>query len=376
MTRLYPIILLLITLAQAQIFDLDKRRQIIFPNIPGYETLTCDLHMHTVFSDGYVWPTIRVDEALKDNLDAIAVTEHIEYQPYKNDIPHPDRSRAYEIEKKAAEKEDLIVINGSEITRRMPPGHANAIFLQDANKLIVEDSIVVFREAKKQGAFIFWNHPHWTAQKKDGTAQLTDIHRMLIKEGLLEGIEVVNDLTYSDEVLQIALDNNLTILGSSDVHGLVDWRYKIPQGGHRPVTLVFALEKSETGIKDGLSSKRTVVYFENLLIGRNEFLVPLINASITADTAAYQKDAIILDAVLHNLSSAEFTLQNTSKYKFQNAGDLVTLKAHSDVKLEIKTLEHLQEILLTFKVLNAVNAPNTHPDISIKIMTAQNMQKR
>ena len=30
----------------------------------------------------------------------------------------------------------LIIINGQEITRSMPPGHINAIFLDDANKLL------------------------------------------------------------------------------------------------------------------------------------------------------------------------------------------------------------------------------------------------
>ena len=52
-------------------------RVIAFPDIPGYLTLKCDLHMHTVLSDGYVWPTIRVQEALKDGLDAISITEHL-----------------------------------------------------------------------------------------------------------------------------------------------------------------------------------------------------------------------------------------------------------------------------------------------------------
>src|SRR5262245_22594890 len=234
----------------AQNRNLDERRKIIFPDVPGYLTLKCDLHQHTVFSDGHVWPTIRVREALRDNLDAIAVTEHIEYQPHQHDIPHPNRNRAYEIEVEEAKGGNLMIIAGSEITREMPPGHANAIFLKDVNKLILDDPIAVFREAKNQGAFTFWNHPNWTRQKKDGAAALTEMHLQLIKEKLLHGIEVVNDLTYSDEALQIALDYNLTIIGTSDIHGLIDWQYSVPEGGHRPVTLVFAKEKSIAGIKE------------------------------------------------------------------------------------------------------------------------------
>jgi len=30
---------------------------------------------------------------------------------------------------------------------------------------------------------------------------------------------------YAEEALQIALDNNLTILGTSDIHGVTDWEF-------------------------------------------------------------------------------------------------------------------------------------------------------
>ena len=41
-------------------------RVIKFPDIEGYKTIKTDFHMHSVFSDGNVWPTIRVQEALLD----------------------------------------------------------------------------------------------------------------------------------------------------------------------------------------------------------------------------------------------------------------------------------------------------------------------
>ncbi|RPI44150.1 MAG: PHP domain-containing protein, partial [Bacteroidetes bacterium] len=126
-------------------------RAIEFPDIPGYLTLKCDFHTHTVLSDGHVWPNIRVEEALRDGLDAISITDHLEYQPHRADIPHPDRNRSYELAQQAAEGKDLIIIHGAEITRSMPPGHANAIFLEDANALNRDDVMEVFREAKRQG---------------------------------------------------------------------------------------------------------------------------------------------------------------------------------------------------------------------------------
>lgn len=342
-------------------------RGILFPDIPGYRTLKVDLHQHTVFSDGDVWPSIRVEEAIKDNLDAISLTDHLEYQPHKLDIPHPDRNRVYAIAQKTAKESnsDLIIINGSEITRRLPPGHSNAIFLKDANKMLITDSIEVFREAKRQGAFTFWNHPHWLGQVKDGVAKLTAMHKYLLKEKLLDGIEVVNDLTYSEEALQIALDEDLTMIGSSDIHGLIDWQYDIPEGGHRPITLVFAKEKSEAGLKEALFAKRTAVWFNNTLIGRDEFLVPLIRQSLSVDTAFYYRKTSVLTVMIRNSSSTEYILENKSAYLFHDNANLVTLKANGTTKIEVKALEHLASLELKFEVLNAVTAPKKHPEITI-----------
>lgn len=73
-----------------------SRREINFPDILGYKTLKCDLHMHTVFSDGMVWPPVRVDEAWREGLDVISITDHIEYQPHKKDIP-TNHNRPYHV---------------------------------------------------------------------------------------------------------------------------------------------------------------------------------------------------------------------------------------------------------------------------------------
>ena len=189
---------------------------------------------------------MRIQEAQKDGLDAIAVTEHIEYQSHKEDIPHKDRNRSYELSKKYAEKSDLLVIAGTEITKSMPPGHSNAIFVKDVNKIINDDYMDAHLAARKQGAFVFWNHPHWIGQRKDGSVKMYDEVKDLIDKNLLHGIEVTNERTYSDQAIQAALDYDLTMLGTSDVHGFVDWDYNIPQGGHRPVTLVFSKRKNLT----------------------------------------------------------------------------------------------------------------------------------
>ncbi len=339
-------------------------RAITFPDVPGYQTLVCDFHTHSVFSDGSVWPNIRVEEAVRDGLDALAITEHLEYQPHAEDIPHPDRNRAYDLAVEFAQAHDLIVIRGSEVTRSMPPGHVNAIFLKDANALLRDDVRAVFEEVRRQGGFAFWNHPNWTAQRPDGLATLTDLHRELIAEGLLKGIEVVNDVTYSDEALQIALDHGLTILGTSDIHGLIDWQYEVPEGGHRPVTLVFATERSEAGIQAALEAGRTVAWFNNLLVGREDVLQPLLEAALTVTDATYPNDDhSVLSVTIRNTSDAAFLLDNQTDFTFHSDADVITVGPHQSRRLEVKTGPRRTSVRLVFEVLNAVTAPNTHPHL-------------
>lgn len=342
-------------------------RAIHFPDVPGYKTIVSDFHQHTVFSDGSVWPDIRVQEALRDSIDVISLTEHLEYQPHSEDLPHPDRNRAYELAEKLARPYNLMVIPGAEITRKMPPGHTNAIFIEDANKLLIEDSLEVFVEANRQGAFVFSNHPNWIAQRRDGVAFLNDFHRLLIDQKLLHGIEVVNDLTFSDEALQIAIDHGLTIMGTSDIHGLVDWQYEIPHGGHRPVTLIFAPERTPEALKEALFAGRTVVWFRNTLIGHGEHLLPLINSSLSVSKAAYQGISSVLDVTIYNDSDVEYLLATQDLYNFHDNTGLIALHPNTTTTFSVKTLEQLKQLELHFEVMNAITAPRVHPSITIPV---------
>ncbi|SMO58647.1 Sb-PDE family phosphodiesterase [Fodinibius sediminis] len=341
-------------------------REVTFPDIPGYQTLSTDLHIHTVFSDGSVWPDIRVQEAMKDNLDAIAMTDHLEYQPHSDDIPHPDRNRSYEIASEQADEDELIVINGSEITRSMPPGHSNAVFVEDANKLLVDDAKAAFREAKKQGAFTFWNHPYWLRQASDGMPPLSELHKTLIEGDMLHGIEVVNMDRYSREALQIALDYDLTIMGTSDVHGLIDWDYQTQHDDHRPVTLVFAKERTKEGLREALFAGRTVVWKDDLLIGREEYLVPLVESSLTVENSSYIDETSVLQLTIRNSTGQKYQLENLSDYSFHRNAGHVTVEPFDSLSLQIRTGKRLDQIQLPFKVYNAVTAPETNPEIMLE----------
>lgn len=341
-------------------------RTIIFPDVPGYKTLKTDLHQHTVFSDGNVWPTIRVMEALRDNLDVISLTEHIEYQPHKEDIPHPDRNRSYELALEEAKDHDLLIVHGSEITRKPPMGHSNAIFIQDANKLLNDEAEDSFAEAKKQGAFVFWNHPAWHPQSPKGNPILSDFQKERIKNGELHGIEVINMGDYAEESLALALEHNLTIMGNSDIHGLIDWDY-VEKGHDRPITLVFAKEKTVESLQEALFAGRTVAVFNSLLVGKKENLVPLLHACIVVEKAKYINKTSILEVTLKNVSSSDLIFENQMPYSFYSSSPVFTVPAEGTKALKVKTLERLGSLSLKLKALGAYTAPKEQPVITWEI---------
>jgi hypothetical protein len=167
-----------------------QAQPLAIPDIDGYKTLQCDFHIHSIFSDGTVWPTVRVDEAVREGLDAISLTEHLSPSPHR-DYLVPGHNHSYDIAAPYAADRNVTLIKGSEITFPMAPGHANALFLTDSDKVADGDWRKEYAEAKRQGAFIFWNHPSWERQQPHETRWWPE-HTELFESGMLHGIEVVN----------------------------------------------------------------------------------------------------------------------------------------------------------------------------------------
>lgn len=324
MKRLIIIILLLISLT---LLVNGQRKTVHLPDLPGYVTLKCDFHMHTVFSDGDVWPTVRIDEALRDGLDAIAITDHLEYTPHKDFIP-VDYNAAWKIGEEYAKEGNLILVHGAEITRKMPPGHFNALFITDAS-LLTQDSVLdVFEAAIKQGAFLQWDHPGWKTQQPDGIPRMYEIHKKLIKNGWLHGIEFFNEYEYYPLVFTFCKQYNLALMGNSDVHGSISEIYPKPENTNRPMTLVFAKERSLNSLKEAMFAGRTMVYFRNILAGKEEYAKPFFYRCISVSKPYYQDDKYLFFEVTNN-SDISFYLING----IANAPSSVTLAADSVTRI-------------------------------------------
>ena len=256
----------------------DSQRKIInIPDIPGYVTLKGDFHMHTVFSDGMVWPVFRVLEAWKEGLDVIAITDHIEFRPHSEYLEN-DMNNSFKIAEIHAKQNNLLLIKGAEITKsKVPPGHLNAIFIEDVNKLNHEDPMVQIQEAVRQGGFIFWNHP---GIQNDSTG-LWDFHLTLLEKGWLHGVEVANYGMWYPVALDWCRDGKLTALSNSDIHYPTDYLFDFSQANsHRPMTLVFAKEKTLEGVKEALLNRKTVGFFGDMLLGPEDLIISLFKASV------------------------------------------------------------------------------------------------
>ncbi len=345
------------------------RTELDIPNIPGYITLKCDFHTHTVFSDGEVWPTTRVEEAWLQGLDAIAITDHIEYLPHREDIK-PNHNRPYQIARARADELGIILIKGAEITRDMPPGHFNVLFLNDIDPLDTKEWRDALKAAKAQEAFVFWNHPGWR-QPNEIPIWYSE-HDELLQAGLFQGIEIVNEYSYYPLAFQWAQEKKLTILGSSDVHSPIQLTYDPARGQHRPVTLVFAREKSEAAIKQALQARRTAVYHNQWLFGDIQFLEPIFQAATHVQTPMVSIKANGRAMVqLRNDSDLPFELVATSSLEEISFPETLTLYPKRTVafavRSKLKGFVGEKRISLPFRVKNLLSAPDQGMPINIKI---------
>ena len=265
--------LFLCSLAFAQ----QTRTPLPVPDIPGYKTLKADFHMHTIFSDGNVWPTVRVGEAWRDGLDVIAITDHLEYNRYKDDVKI-EAGRAYAIARPVAQQLGIVLVPAVEITKTTPaaPAHFNALFVSDPAAINNPDLMTALRAAKAQNAFVFWNHPGWRVPKAEWFPHAAAAY----DEKLFSGMEIYNDRNFYPEAYPWIGEKRLTMFANSDVHDPMN-----PQSGGklRPMTLVFARAADLAGVREALDARRTAAWADGQLWGAEEQLRPLLERAITTE---------------------------------------------------------------------------------------------
>ena len=295
----------------------ERRRVISIPDIDGYVTLKGDFHMHTVFADATVSPQGRVREAWSEGLDVMAMTPHIGVHKNKG-IRLKDYNLPYELASKEAKKWGVLVVKGVEITRAKPFGHMNALFLKDCNvfsedrylrdengkllsdkegrKINNEETLAAdLAAAEAQGAFILWNHPGWPDKK----CTMYPVHEKMLKEGRIHGVEVFNGSEWYPKVLDWFDKYSLPMMANTDAHSPTAMCYGDLL---RPMTLVFAKERSVEGVREALFAKRFLAFFGQKLAGDADLIKQLISKSLQVRVLDAKKGVLEVT----NISDIEF----------------------------------------------------------------------
>lgn len=358
---LYRIILVIFLASQISLSQ-DIRYEINIPDIPGYKTLKCDFHMHTVFSDGLVWPTTRVTEAWREGLDAIAITDHLEHHPHREKVSI-DMNSSYQLAIDMAAFKDIILINGVEVT--LPTQHYNDIFLKDANILPKNDIEGAAKEAISQGGFVFWNHHAW---KGVDNGMWTELQTKMQKDHLLGGIEVANGVedAYYPEAFRCALEKNLTIFGNSDQHDPFVIR-RTSASEHRTMTFVFAKDKSSNSIREAVFAGKTAVWYKDKVIGREEYLRPLADACLQiSDVYSFKytmEPTIAFAMEITNKSDIDITMMHTGGI----GPATIYIPANATIVVDLTSWHNKKTTYANYEIKNFLINPDKQLPYTLKI---------
>ncbi len=166
------------------------------------------------------------------------------------------------------------------------------------------------------------------------------------------------------------------MLGNTDIHNLSAYEYSIFEGGRRPMTLVFARERSLKGIKDALISRRTAVWSANFLIGEARYLQPLFEQSVTASTARIElSPGTRVTFLLSNAADIPVILERNpggkELDKMIEAPKQLNIPAHQSRAVQIRSLAGktaaLQTGRLAYRVTNFLTAPEKGLDVTLPV---------
>ena len=351
-----------------------SRKEIIIPQVNGYNVYKADLHTHSIYSDAQTSPEWRVTEAWYDGLDILAITEHLEYRPNEpkmleflreyakknaeavnynivfegkgNDGIKADLNFAVKCAQAATKDKPMLIIPGTEITRAPKVvGHLNALFTTDNNIIPADDPLQALRNAKAQGALIQHNHPGWLRK----SLEMTEFEVQAYKEKLIDGIEVMNGPEFYPAVIDRAREKGLFISANTDIHGTTEVDYAGAQVG-RNMTLILANENTLESVREALEARRTIAYAYDQLCGDEALLKALFGASV-------KFTLVRIDSKGRSI----FNITNMSSLPFA-----VSLPGHNPIWIDPFTTVQTKSADLTLTIHNMWCGEKSHPQVTVQ----------
>ena len=361
------IIILTIVLYKLQTIEyfapstLKYRTPFLLPYFHDSLLISGDFQTHTVFSDGHVWPTFRVDEAWTNGLDALSITDHHNYFTRKKYVKTGNLNQSYNSSKNMAKKLNITLIKGIEWTGFSPHIHCNILFVKNANKYKNTTLLEALQEAKRQNSVVFWNHPCGHLGKDDKVVMYPDVIKY-VKQGLIHGVEAMTLRQNCLQILDFANKYNLTVYGNSDIHR----SHKISLGNHHPRTLIFTKSKLQSDIKKALIQGNTLAYGFNMIYGKQHLIKKLVTGAVQIlnPQLKYEKT---LNIKLKNISSIPFQIHYNSYHNYLHLEKHFTIKENAISILPIKIYPKFTEknIQIFFRIINSYY--NSKNQVQIKL---------
>lgn len=359
-------------------YNTPSRTSFVLPQVDGLNCYTADLHAHTIYSDGELSPEERVKEAWCDGLDILAITDHIEtrrqernmlkflkgYSPDKKGFEpintrvsrgkHADErgivsdlNFSTELARQTAKSyPELTIIKGAEISREpVHIGHYCALFTTDNNAIYSRDDAEAIRNARAQGAIITHNHPGWERTSCD----MTEFHKKVYGEGLIDGIEITNGTSFYPEIVGRCIDKKLYMVSATDIHATTSYYKK--QNFYRNMTLIFAKDKSEKSLKKAFLSQKTLGYSGGYIIGEESLLAKFFQASVKAHYVGAAKKGI----------RVSLTNQTSFDYLLKYNGIEIPVPAFQTIFVTLKDEKAV------FEVKNMIHTDYQHPTFELKL---------
>ena len=368
--------------------SMNRRVEIILPQVNGLNVYKADLHSHSIYSDAELTPEQRVREAWLDGLDIFSMTDHVEYRRHEptllkflkgytggevkkavnyNVIRKPateegmmaDLNIPTKLAQKAAKAygDAMLIIPGCEITREPKTiGHFNALFTTDNNAIYDVDPMQSLRNARKQGALITQNHPGWSRKSCD----ITEFEQMAFDEGLVDGVEIMNGVSFYPKAMDRCIEKNLYMLACTDIHGLTS-TYST-SNVFRTMTFIFAKENTLKDIRKALEKRMTLAYSAGHIAGDAKLLQDFFKASVSCKFLAYDKKG-----------AAKYALTNTTSigYKIRTGKSIKELPPFQTIIVSVNKSKEGNDKDLVLYVANMWEVGYNNPKIVYKAGTTK-----
>jgi hypothetical protein len=256
--------------------------------------------------------------------DAEAVNWNIVGEPADKKGIQTDLNMSVRLAQKVADRYGITIIPGAEISREpSTTGHFNVLFTKDNNKIYDPDPIQSMMNAKAQGALVVHNHPGWRRPSMD----MIDFEKKIYPMGMLDGIEVMNQLDFYPRAVDRADEYGLFVTSNTDLHYSSYEFYRL-NGALRNMTIIFAGDKSEESLKEALKARRTLAYSFGVLAGEESLLRDFFLASVSCEVMSVAPDG-----------TKTIRLKNNSSlpYVVNYNGDPYQLRGLSELRATVKT---------------------------------------